>query len=193
MRYILDIKKCKFIGKGHEGTVYLTPEGFALKIFHKNKSASNEVAILEKVSNSRFFPKVLFLANNMVLREYVDGENLKSHLKKHGLSYCLAVEITDLIEEFKLLHFSRLNIRNAHIFVTKDEKIKIIDPRKTYTKDTPYPKDIIKILNSLNLYDQYLQHLSSYRPDLLIYWSEAYDYFIKMCKKSYLINFSLCN
>ena len=36
MRYVLDIKKCKFIGKGHEGRVYLTPEGFALKIFYKS-------------------------------------------------------------------------------------------------------------------------------------------------------------
>ena len=35
MRYVLDINKCKFIGKGHEGRVYLTPEGFALKIFYK--------------------------------------------------------------------------------------------------------------------------------------------------------------
>ena len=49
MRYVLDIKKCKFIGKGHEGRVYLTPEGFALKIFYKSKNANDEVEILEKV------------------------------------------------------------------------------------------------------------------------------------------------
>ena len=49
MRYVLDIKKCKFIGKGHEGRVYLTPEGFALKIFYKTKNAHDEVEILEKV------------------------------------------------------------------------------------------------------------------------------------------------
>lgn len=29
MRYILDIKECEFLGKGKEGAVYLTPEGYA--------------------------------------------------------------------------------------------------------------------------------------------------------------------
>ena len=103
MRYVLDIKKCKFIGKGHEGRVYLTPEGFALKIFYKSKNANDEVEILEKVKNSRFFPNVLFIADKMVLREYISGENLGSYLYKHGLSYNIAVEIIELVEEFKKL------------------------------------------------------------------------------------------
>ena len=56
MRYILDIKECEFLGKGHEGAVYKTPEGYALKIFYKKKKAKEEVSILELVKSSRFFP-----------------------------------------------------------------------------------------------------------------------------------------
>lgn len=81
MRYILDVKECKFLGKGHEGAVYLTPEGYALKIFYKKRKAENEVAILEQVKDSRFFPNVLFIVKNMVLREYVEGITLYDYLK----------------------------------------------------------------------------------------------------------------
>lgn len=192
MRYILDIKKCKFLGKGHEGRVYLTPEGFALKIFYKNKNANDEVSILEKVKDSNFFPKVLFIADKMVLREYIEGENIYDYLSKHGLSYNVAIEIIELVEEFKRLNFTRINIRSAHIFIDSKEKIKVIDPRKPYTKDTPYPKDIIHILIKLNLFDDFLKYLAEYNSSLLQYWSLGYDYYVKMSKKKYFIKFKIC-
>ena len=178
MRYVLDIKKCKFIGKGHEGRVYLTPEGFALKIFYKSKNANDEVEILEKVKNSRFFPNVLFIADKMVLREYISGENLGSYLYKHGLSYNIAVEIIELVE--------------AHIFIDSNAKLKVIDPRKPYIKNTPYPKDIIHVLVKLELFDDFLKYVAKYNPSLLKYWSLGYDYYIKMSKKKYFIMLKLC-
>ena len=188
MRYILDIKECEFLGKGHEGAVYLTPEGYALKIFYKKKKALDEVSILELVKKSRFFPKVVFIANNMVLREYVEGVTLKEYISTNGLSYNLSCEIIDLVEDFKKMKFKRINIRNAHIFVDKNEKIKVIDPRKIFTKNTPYPKDIIKILVSLKVFDDFLKTVAEYRPDLLKYYSEAYDYFAYLSKKSFHIS-----
>lgn len=186
MRYVLDIKQCTLLGKGKEGAVYLTPEGFALKIFYKKKNAEKEVEILEKVQDSRFFPKVLFIANNMVLREYVEGITLKEYIEKNGLSEKLSREIIDLIEDFKRLKFTRINIRNAHIFVDKNENIKVIDPRKTYEKITPYPKDIIKILSDLNIFEDFLKHLLAYKDDLINYWISAYNFHIRKVFKIYM-------
>lgn len=188
MRYVLDIKKCKFLGKGKEGSVYLTPEGYALKVFHNKKKAEDETDILEKVSGSRFFPTVLFIANNMVLRDYVEGNNLYEYINKNGLSYNLSVEIVELIEEFKHLNFKRLDIRNAHIFVNKNEKIQIIDPRKVFEKDIPYPKEIIKILVNLNVFDKFLEYLLDYNQKLVKYWIDGYNYFKYMSKKTFVIN-----
>ena len=188
MRYILDIKECKLLGKGDEGSVYLTPEGYALKIFSKKKNAKDEAEILEKAKDSRFFPNVIFLADNMMLREYVSGENLYEFLNKNRLSYKLSIEIIELIEDFKRLKFKRINIRNAHIFVDENEKIQIIDPRKTYIKETPYPKDIINILVKLNLFDDFLKNLINYNKDLLKYWIDGYEYLQKCHKKSRRIN-----
>ena len=188
MRYILDVKECEFLGKDHEGAVYLTPEGYALKIFYKEKKAKDEVKILELVKGSRFFPKVLFIAHNMVLREYVSGITLHDYIKEKGLSYNLSCEIIDLIEDFKQMKFKRLNIRNAHVFVDENEKIKVIDPRKIFSKNTPYPKDIIKVLVSLNVFDNFLKHVVEYKPNLLKYWIDGYDYYYYYAKKTIRIN-----
>lgn len=183
MRYILDIKQCKYLGQGHEGSVYLTPDGYALKIFFSEKNAIYEVENLEKVKDSKFFPKVIFQANNMILRDYVGGLNLSEYLKKNKLSYKLTKELVDLIEDFKKLGFTRLNIRNAHIFVDDNSNVKVIDPRKPYNKYTPYPKDIIKILVKKNLFDEFLKYLLDYRPDLVDYWVQGYYYLINLPKK----------
>lgn len=191
MRYVLDIKKCEFLGKGKEGAVYLTPEGYALKVFNNKKKAESEVSILEKVNGSRFFPKVLFIANNMVVRDYVEGSNLYEYINFNGLSYKLSVEIADLIEEFKVLNFKRLDIRNAHIFVNKNEKIQVIDPRKVYEKNTPYPKEIIKVLFKLNVFDVFLRYLLDYKPELISYWINGYKYFKYMSKKTFVINMNV--
>lgn len=183
MRYILDIKQCKFLGQGHEGSVYLTPDGYALKIFYSEKNSIYEVETLEKVKDSRFFPKVIFQAKTMILREYVKGVNLSEYLKENGLSYNLSIELIDLIEDFKRLKFTRLNIRNAHIFVNDESKIQVIDPRKPFTKVTPYPKDIIKILIKRNVFDDFLKNLLSYKPELVDYWVKGYNYLISLPKK----------
>ena len=134
MRYILNKKDCKFLGKGKEGEVYLTPEGYALKIFYKKKKAKEEVKLLEIASKSGFFPNVIFIAQNMILREYIEGINLKEYIDLNGLSYNLSCEIIDLVENFKSMKFTRINIRNAHIFVDNHEKIHVIDPRKVFPK-----------------------------------------------------------
>lgn len=184
MRYILDVKECEFLGKGKEGVVYLTPEGYALKLFYNKRKALDEAKLLEQVKDSRFFPKVLFIVNNMILRDYVHGDNLYDYIKKNNLSYNLSTEIIDLIEDFKRLKFTRLDIRNAHIFVDKNEKIQVIDPRKVFVKNIPFPKEIIKVLVKLNVFDDFLKHLLNYRPDLLRYWVNGFNYFHYMSKKT---------
>lgn len=178
MNCLIELNDCIFLGAGAEGSVYLTPEGFAIKHFNSITAAKKEVSILDDVKDSSFFPKVLIRVSNIVIREYVKGDNLYEHIQKKGLSYSLSKELIDLIEDLKRLKFKRLNIRNAHIFIDNNEKIMVIDPRKPYTKIMPYPKDIIKILLKLNVFDDFLKNLTSYKPDLLDYWIDGYDFVV---------------
>lgn len=176
MKYLLEIQNCKLLGSGAEGSVYLTPEGYALKVFKNSKYAKNEEDILKKTADSRFFPKPLLRISNILIREYVEGDNLLEYTTKHGLPSSLSEEIIDLVEDLKRLKFKRLNIRNAHIFVNSRGNIMLIDPRKPYSKVTPYPKDIIKILIKLHLFDKFLKDILKYKPNLLPYWIEGYNY-----------------
>ena len=87
MNNLIEINDCVLLGSGAEGSVYLTPEGFALKCFNTIKAAKNEVSILDNVKDSRFFPNVIIRISNIVIREYLQGDNLSQYLKTNGLSY----------------------------------------------------------------------------------------------------------
>lgn len=184
MKIYIELENCKLLGSGAEGAVYLSPEGYVLKNFRSKKAADHEAFILSKAEDSRFFPNVILQVSNMMVREYVGGENLLEYLQKHKLSYKLVTEIVDFIEDIKRLGFKRLNIRNSHIFINEKEELMVIDPRKSFTKGTPYPKDIIKIFLKLQLFDEFLNLLASYRPDLLFYWIDGYKYVSKFNKVS---------
>ncbi|MGL4772411.1 MAG: serine/threonine protein kinase, partial [Clostridium sp.] len=170
--------------QGAEGTVYLSSEGYVLKSFQKTKGADHEAYILNKTKDSRFFPNVLLQVSNLIIREYVGGKNLYEHIEAHGLSPKLSHEIIDFIEDLKRMKFKRLNIRNAHIFISKKEELKVIDPRKVFSKETPYPKDIIKVLLKLQLFDEFLNHLTCYKPELMPYWIDGYNYVARLNKVS---------
>lgn len=177
MRSLIELDQCELLGMGAEGSVFLTPEGYALKSFKSIKSAKKEADILDAVRESRFFPTVLFQISNLVVRECVDGENLKEYIFEHGLSKKLAFEIIEFVEDMKKYKFKRVNIRNAHIFVNNDENLMVIDPRKVFSKVTPYPKDIIKVFLKLRIFDDFLNYVAEYDPRLVSYWIKGY-YFV---------------
>ena len=103
MNYTIELNDCILLGSGAEGSVFLTPEGFAIKQFNTIKAAKKEVSILDDVKDSPFFPNVLIRVSNIVVREYVQGENLYEYIQKKGLSYSLSKEIIDLLEDLKRL------------------------------------------------------------------------------------------
>ena len=176
MNYLLEVQNLKLLGTGAEGAVYLTPEGYAFKVFKNIENAKSEDEILKQTADSRFFPNSIVRVSNILIREYVGGVTLKEYISKHGLPYNLSIEIIDLIEDLKRLNFKWINFRNAHIFVSSKGKVKVIDPRKPYSKTTPYPKDIVKILVKYHLFDKFLKDVLKYKPSLLPYWTLAYDY-----------------
>lgn len=169
----IDIKECKFLGKGCEGKVYLTPDGYALKIFKCKAKCKEEYEILKKVEGSKYFPKIINSSNRCILREYVPGEMIKDYIIKNGLSEQLAINLINLIEEFKRLSFKRQDIRGEHIYVQNDESIMVIDPRKSYTKKVSIPISIIKDLEKVGVIDKFVKVLVGKRLDLACLWVSA--------------------
>lgn len=169
----INIKKCKFLGEGCEGKVYLTPDGYALKIFKSKAKWKGEYDILKKVEGSKYFPKIINSSNICILREYVPGKTIKDYILKNGLSEKLAINLINLIEEFKKLNFKRLDIRGEHIYVQDDESIMVIDPRKSYTKNVSVPISIMKDLEKVGVIDKFVKVLVGKRLDLAYLWVSA--------------------
>lgn len=166
----IDLKKCKLLGEGCEGKVYLTTDGCALKIFKNKKKCYQEHYLLKKVEGSQYFPKVIETKDNYMLREYVGGKSLNDYLRDNELSEQLAVNLIELIEEFQRLGFKKLDMAPRHIFIQAGEEIKVIDPRKCFTKIVKFPYSLLKYLEREKQLEKFITVLIKVRPKLAEEW-----------------------
>lgn len=169
----IDINKCKFLGKGREGSVYLTPEGYALKIFKNKNSCKNQYIILKQVEGSRYFPKVLDIEGNCMLREYVGGVALKEYVKLNGLPRDLAVKLINLLDEFKKLGFTRIDVSTKNVYIENNGELKVIDPRKTYKKKSRIPRILLSELDKFGVIDDFIKVVFELKPDIATNWVES--------------------
>lgn len=70
----------RFLGEGHNGKVYLLPDGKVIKIFFRSKVCKNEYYILNRVSCNKYYPKVFDYGDNYIIRECVHGICLKDYI-----------------------------------------------------------------------------------------------------------------
>ncbi len=164
------MKKSTFIGKGHNGIVFLLPNGNIIKIFEKNKIWEDEVHILKKSQKSNFFPKLKSFGEKYIVREFIPGEPLDKYIKKHGLSEVLSNKLIDLLLEFKKLGFKRIDIRCKDVYVQNEHSIKIIDPKNHYRKTVDYPRHLMKGLHKRRCLYTFLNHVNLRNKELYYDW-----------------------
>lgn len=167
----LNIDKLKLIGKGHEGKVYLLPENKVIKVYYSSSSCKSQLEILQKGQNSRFFPSIFNYDRYSIIMSFVDGIILSNYLEKDKLDKPLSIELVKLIEEFKSLQFSRLDIRICHIFVQPDKTIKIIDPRGSFRIVQSYPLLMMKGLKRHGTLYEFLNNIKDDYPNYYNFWS----------------------
>ncbi|MFA9396678.1 MAG: protein kinase [Clostridiaceae bacterium] len=156
-----------FLGKGNNGEVYLLPTGNAIKIPFDTKSFKGEYTILQKVNNNKYFPKLYEIGSNYMIRECVYGEILSTYIKKNGMDEILGHKIIELLKEFKKLKFTKIDIRCKDIFIQSNGNLKIIDPKKFYSKNRDFPQHLSKGLYKLGVLDSFLEILKN--EDLKLY------------------------
>lgn len=184
-RYIknfdINLLDCRPLGEGHNGIVYLLPEGKVIKICYEVNSCKKEYDILRKVKRNKYFPRVYGMVGNYMIRDYVDGITLKKHVKKHGFDKQLAVNLIELLEEFKRLNFKKQDIRCKDIMIQPDGRLMVIDPKKFYSKKRDFPKHLSKGLYKLGVLDSFMDMVREEKPQLYRQWySQVNDY---ICKK----------
>lgn len=174
----------RFLGKGHNGEVYLLPDGKVIKISYNIKNFIGECSILEKVNGNKYFPRVYETGLNYMIRDYVKGEPLFSYLNKNGMNKFLAEEIIDMLKEFKKLKFNKIDIRCKDIFVKEDGSLMVIDPKESYLIDRSFPKHLSKGFYKLGVLDDFLDILKSYDSKLYKEWNESINKYISTLKNS---------
>lgn len=165
-----DLKGCTYIGEGHNGIVYMLKDGRVIKIFKDIQDGINEYLILKKVDSSRYFPRVYECGENYMIRDYVDGVSLKEYIRKNGTSKKLIDNIIALLEEFKRLNFTKLDIRCKDIFVQDNYKLMVIDPKSTFTKTKRYPHRLMIGMNKVGALEMFIEVLQNEKPRLYKKW-----------------------
>ncbi len=130
-----------------------------------------EYNVLKHVKGYPQFPKVYECKDRYMIREYVDGQNIKDYIKKYGLDNNLATELTELIKVFIKLNFTRIDIKMDEVFVTKNNKIKIVDTTRYLDKKSSYPRLMLKYLKEHRCYKQYMNFLKVNYPEFYKLWS----------------------
>lgn len=152
-------RKASFLGEGHNGIVYELPENKAIKIFQEVKVCKEEAEILKIVSKSTYFPHVYNVGELYMVREKIDGERLDYFIKKNGMNRELAKNLYKLIEEFKRLRFTKLDIRCRDIYVEENLSIRVIDPKACYKKKVNYPRHLMKGLKKIDCLEIFLGYI----------------------------------
>lgn len=167
----LDINKLQLIGQGYEGKVYLLPENKVLKVYHTSASCESQLEILQKGKDSRFFPTIFQYDKCSIIMSFIHGSTLSKYLRHNNLDKSLSIELVKLIEEFKSLGFTRLDIRLHHIFVQADTTIKIIDPRGSFEIVQPYPLLMLRGLERHGVLEDFFNDIKYEYPDYYNYWN----------------------
>ena len=173
-----DLSNCKFMGKGNNGEVYLLPNGRVIKIAYNVKSFVGEYTILEKVNGNNYFPLIYEIGSNYMVRECVYGMVLPKYIKENGMNTILAHNIIELLKEFSKLKFKKIDIRCRDIFVQFDGSLKVIDPKKFYSKKRTFPKHLSKGLSKLGVLDIFFKVLEEDEPELYKKWYLETDKYI---------------
>lgn len=174
---------CKFLGEGHNGVVYMLPNGNAIKVSYSDKDFVGEHEILEKVNGNKYFPKICEIGADYMIRECVQGEILTKYIKKNGMEKKLVLNIVDMLKEFHVLKFKKIDIRCRDIFVQEDGNLKIIDPNKCFSKERNFPRHLCKGLYKLEVLSYFLGILREYDYKLYKKWDKSINSYIRQIEK----------
>lgn len=169
----IDLDNCPLLGEGNHGKVYLIANDRIIKICKDSKSCIFESFILVRALGSKHFPRIYDYDEHYIVRDYVDGEPLPLYIKERGINREIVLGLIELLEEFKYLGFTKLDIRCRDLLVQQDRNIMVIDPRSSYTRKMGYPRHLMKGLKKLGVLEEFINVLQQERPDLYELWKSS--------------------
>lgn len=168
-------RQAEYLGQGNNGIVYELPDNKVIKIFLTKKVCNDEGKILFRTNGSKYFPKIYAKGDLYVIRDMVKGERLDGYISKHGLSENLIKNIYNMLKEFKKLKFTKIDTRCKDIYVSEDETIMLIDPKKAYSRKVNYPRHLMKGLNKIGVLEQFLSGIGKIDKKKATKWKDEFN------------------
>ena len=106
---------------------------------------------------SQIFSWIYKSGDYYILRDMVNGIRLDDYIKENGLSQQLIYNLYRLINEFKSLKFTKLDARCRDIYVNKNERLMVIDPKQCYRRKVDYPRHLMKGLDGIDVLEEFLR------------------------------------
>ena len=92
-----------------------------------------------------------------VAKDNMEFATFKTYIKENGLSQQLIYNLYRLINEFKALKFTKLDARCRDIYVNKNERLMVIDPKQCYRRKVDYPRHLMKGLDGIDVLEEFLR------------------------------------
>lgn len=166
----IKISNLELLGSGTQGKVYKINSFKCIKIFKHKNACIDEVNSLLIGQIDNHFPKIYSYGDNHIVRELITGQELNKYLQVNTLTESLAIKIIELYESMYFIGYNRLDTAIFHIFITRDNKLKLIDTSKAMKKYTEYPKLILHGLDELGYKNIFLYYVQKLRPDMYSKW-----------------------
>jgi predicted Ser/Thr protein kinase len=171
----LNIADLKLVGEGNQGIVYLIDQTRCLKVYKRSKFFARELSVLQKTKGEPRFPALYSWGDKYMIREYIPGIDLETYLKKNTLTEAISRQLLEIIETLKRLRFKRLDTRLAHIIITPNKELRIIDPTNAMNKSRSHPERLLAGLENLGFKEIFLEHAQKINPALAEKWGGGGD------------------
>ena len=166
----IDVRGLTLVGEGSHGKVYRLDENRCIKVCQHEEDMQLEYRVLKHSERFPQFPKVYECQGNYMVREFIEGHNIVDFIKKNGFDADLAKQLTEIIDAFTELGFTRLDCRLSQVFVTADKQLKVIDTTRHMDKTASYPYKLLKGLEKLGYKQMFLNYVKEFRPTYYKAW-----------------------
>jgi predicted Ser/Thr protein kinase len=114
------------IGQGAQGAVFKISKTHCIKIYAEPAQAELEHSAYLAAQPAAIVPKIFEKGANYLMMEYLSGPTLDHYLREQGtIPRWVTKQILQILNEMKLLKFTRIDSALRHIFSVGNQKLKI--------------------------------------------------------------------
>lgn len=163
------------IGMGSQGAVFKLTEDKCVKIYTDELQAKMEVEALKAGQHLSFFPKVYKTGANFIVMDYFNAPTLKEYLRNCTyIPESITKKLLNVLREMKKAKFTMVDAPLRHIFVLKNEELKVVDHVNAFKRQHPVPLKLLRDLKIILLEDSFLSRVKKLDPETFQQWRNYY-------------------